>query len=476
LSKAAAKSFVKKLTQTIDRNGSLLCVGLDPDPHKFPAHFPQTINTQALVTWGQKIIEQTADLVCCYKPNFAFYEQYGPAGLEALRQTIAAVPNQIPVLLDAKRGDIDSTAAAYARAAFEVWGADAITLSPYLGRDSVAPFLAFPGKLAFILAYTSNPSAKEIQEFSQGGERFFERVVRQAQRWGTSEQIGFVVGATQPDALARVRRLSSDSHWILAPGVGVQGGDLAMTLAAGLDSAGRGLIIPVSRSVIYADDPRQAVLALRAQINQARRDSSLAGLIPSPDRELILQLYQAGCVQFGNFTLASGRQSPIYIDLRRISSDPSLLQQVANAYAKLLDPLVFDRLAAVPYAALTIGTAVALAVHKPLIYPRKEVKAYGTGQAVEGIFSTGDRVVVIEDLVTSGGSVLKAIEQLTAVQLRVSDVAVLIDREQSGRETLARHGYHLHAALKLSDILNVLHQAGHISAEQVRQVQKYLAE
>ena len=465
-------TFFEKLTNAVEHNNSLLCVGLDPDPHKFPTHFAATIDTAALTAWGRALIEQTADLVCCYKPNIAFYEQYGPAGLEALRQTIATMPANIPVLLDAKRGDIGSTAAAYARAAFEVLGADAVTVNPYLGRDGIAPFLAYPGKTVFVLGYTSNPSAQEIQEFGPEDEPLFAHVARQAQNWGSVEQIGFVVGATQPEALARFRRLLA-GHWILAPGVGAQGGDVAAALAAGLTANGQGMIIPVSRHVIYADQPRTAAQTLRDDINRARR--SPHGSADSPHRELILQLHEAGCVQFGQFTLASGKQSPIYIDLRRIASRPSLLRLAARAYADMLRPLTFDHLAAVPYAALTIGTAVALQVNKSLIYPRKEVKAHGTGQAIEGVFSPGDTAAVLEDLVTSGGSVIKAIETLTAAGLRVSDVAVLIDRQQGGRETLAAQGYRLHAALTLPQILDTLQAAGRISAEQAAAVREYLA-
>jgi uridine monophosphate synthetase len=478
LSEFGAKSFMEKLTGAMERTNSLLCLGLDPDPHKFPQFFPPSPTAADLFSWGQALIEQTADLVCCYKPNFAFYEQYGPAGLEALRQTIATVPGDIPVLLDAKRGDIDSTAAAYARAAFEIWGADAITISPYLGRDSLTPFLAYPGKMVFVLGYTSNPSARAIQEFGEGHQRLFEHIARQAQTWGSAEQVGFVVGATQPAALARFRALAPD-RWSLAPGIGAQGGDLA-ALSAGLDPHGRGLIVPVSRSVIYAAHPREAAQALRAEINQARYTPSALHFtdVSPPDfhTNLILHLHEVGCVQFGEFTLASGLSSPIYLDLRRISASPDLLRLAAQAYIGLLQPLTFDHLAAVPYAALTLGTAVALAANRPLIYPRKEVKAYGIGKTIEGVFATGDKAVVIEDLITSGGSILKVIETLEAAGLIVSDVAVLIDREQAGAKTLAEAGYNLHAALHLSGILEVLRAAGRISTEQVATVERYLDE
>jgi uridine monophosphate synthetase len=477
LPKPGHNSFVEKLTGAIARNNSLLCLGLDPDPHKFPSFFPPAVDAEALLAWGRTLIEQTADLVCCYKPNFAFYEQYGPAGLEALRQTIAAVPHGIPVLLDAKRGDIDSTAVAYARAAFEVWRADAITLSPYLGRDSIAPFLAYPGKMVFVLGYTSNPSASAVQEFGDGSQFLFEHIARQGQNWGRAAQVGFVVGATQPEALARFRALAPE-RWLLAPGIGAQGGDLAAALRAGLDRQGSGLIVPVSRGVIYAANPREAAQSLRIEINQAR--SALSGPeqigLPQPWPDLILQLYDVGCVQFGQFTLASGVQSPLYIDLRRLTASPSLLRLAARAYADLLQPLTFDRLAAVPYAALTIGTAVALAANYSLIYPRKEAKGHGTGQIIEGVFRAGEKVAVIEDLITSGGSILKAIETLESAGLVVADAVVLIDREQSGAKNLAEAGYHLHTVLRLSDILRVLHRAGRISSEQAALVERYLDE
>jgi uridine monophosphate synthetase len=478
-------SFATKLSAAAARNDSLLCVGLDPDPGQSSEAFPLPVDSASLVSWGVALIEQTADLVCCYKPNIAFYEQFGAAGWEALRQSIAAVPGDIPVLLDAKRGDIGSTAAAYARAAFDVLGADAVTLSPYLGRDSVAPFLAYPGKAAFVLCYTSNPSAAAIQEFG-AGRRLFEHIAQQAISWGEPGQIGLVVGATQPHALARVRALlASQPCWILAPGVGAQGGDLADALAAGLDADGSGLLVPVSRHVIYADNPRAAARELRDAINTGRAGASRQKITATgpgpvspaslPLYDLILALHDVGCVQFGEFTLASGVQSPVYLDLRRMASHPALLRKAADTYGALLRPLTCDVLAAVPYAALTIGAAVALAADKPLIYPRKEVKTYGTGRTIEGDFQPGQRAVVIEDLVTSAGSVLAAIQTLEAAGLAVSDVVVLIDRQQGGQQNLAAAGYRLHAALTLSQIVAVLEAAGRITSDQAAAVRTYLA-
>ncbi|MBN1486673.1 MAG: orotidine-5'-phosphate decarboxylase, partial [Anaerolineae bacterium] len=387
-----SESFVDKLTAAIDRNNSLLCVGLDPDPARISADFmPGDPDVERIKQFCLDIIAQTSDLVCCYKPNFAFFEQFGPAGLEALRQVITAIPGDLPVLLDAKRGDIGNTAQAYARAAFEVWGADAITLNPYLGKDSITPFIAYEGKTAFLLCHTSNPSASQIQH--HGLEPLYLEIARQAQSWGASEQIAFVVGATQPDALAAVRQVAPHS-WILAPGVGAQGGDLAATLTAGLDDRGIGMIVPVSRGVLYADDPRQAAQILRDQIMAHRGVQP----VPKPHVALIRGLFEAGCVKFGSFTLASGKQSPVYIDLRRVISYPALFRRVVDAYIALSRPLNYDRIAAVPYAALPTAAAMALQLGEPLIYPRKEVKAYGTGQAVEGAFEAGQIALAIEDV------------------------------------------------------------------------------
>jgi len=467
------KSFNEKLTTSIKQNNSLLCVGLDPNQAQYPAHFAhvETDSYQALLSWGRNLIELTHDLVCCYKPNFAFYEQYGTPGLEALRDTIAAVPKEIPVLLDAKRGDIGNTAAAYAEAAFQVWGADAITISPYLGQDSVSPFLKYAGKAVFVLCYTSNPSAKNMQEFANQETRLFEHVARTAQNWGNANELGFVVGATQPHALAQVRQIAPN-RWFLAPGVGTQGGDLQQALSAGLNAQGEGMIVPVSRAITYTDNPRQVAQNLREQINQARKvvvqSMTVTGdMSTGRYTNLIQQLHEVGCVQLGEFTLASGKQSPIYIDLRRVTANAGLLKLVAQAYADMLRPLSFDHVAGVPYAALPIGTAVALTMDRSLIYPRKEVKQYGLSRNIEGRFEAGDTVAVIEDLVTSGGSVIKAIEQLTEAGLIVRDVAVLIDREQGGTEAIQAKGYTLHAALTMPHILNVLHQTGRISAKEL---------
>jgi orotate phosphoribosyltransferase len=183
-----------------------------------------------------------------------------------------------------------------------------------------------------------------------------------------------------------------------------------------------------------------------------------------------LTLFDIGAVKLGRFRLHSGQTSPIYIDLRLLVSFPDAMRQISVAYRELLNELTFDRLAAYPYAALPIGVAISLEMDRPLIYPRKTAKSYGTGRQVEGRWEVGERVVIIEDLITSGESILQAVASLKAVGLQVSDAVVLIDREQGGREMLAAQGYRLHAVMTLSEMLALLESKGRIAARQRREV------
>ncbi len=192
--------------------------------------------------------------------------------------------------------------------------------------------------------------------------------------------------------------------------------------------------------------------------------------------QLADRLLSAGCVRFGDFSLKSGLKSPIYLDLRRLIAYPDLLAQVAQAYLPLLKPLRFDRLAALPYAAIPITTAISLAGNYPFIYPRKEAKTYGTRAEIEGDYTAGETVVVIDDLATTGGSKFEAIEKLTSAGLVVRDVVVLIDRQSGAREALAQAGYTLHAALTITQLLDHWEQSGQVAHEYLAATRRFLAQ
>ena len=293
-----------------------------------------------------------------------------------------------------------------------------------------------------------------------------------------NDNLGLVVGATHPEALAAVRKVAPEL-WILAPGVGAQGGDLEAALSAGLRADGLGLLIPVSRQISRAADPHQAALDLVEAMRQPRH-AALApeSLVPDPlspaAAALADRLLAAGCVRFGEFTLKSGLISPIYLDLRQLISDPSLLADASSAYVELLHGLRFDRLAALPYAALPIATAISLAGGWPMIYPRKEAKSYGTGAEIEGGFPAGERAVVIDDLATTGGSKFEAIEKLAAAGLQIEDVVVLVDRQSGASEALAAAGYRLHAVMTLTQMLDHWTLTGRVPAEQIAATRAFL--
>jgi uridine monophosphate synthetase len=206
-----------------------------------------------------------------------------------------------------------------------------------------------------------------------------------------------------------------------------------------------------------------------------QKGSAMTELTPSQE-SLANELLSAGCIQFGEFTLKSGLQSPIYIDLRRVIAYPKLLQQIAEAYLPVLGPLSFDRIAGLPYAAIPIATAISLAGNYPMIYPRKEAKSYGTKAEIEGEYHAGETVVVIDDLATTGGSKFEAIEKLTGAGLVVKDVVVLIDRQSGAKESLAQAGYSMHAVLTITQMLEYWEETGKVEKDKIEAARKFLLE
>ncbi|MCO5177496.1 MAG: orotidine-5'-phosphate decarboxylase [Thermomicrobiales bacterium] len=271
-------TFAQRLRAAQDQNQSLLCVGLDPDINRFPESVART--PQAVADFNRAIIEATADLACCYKPNMGFYLQYGIPGVEALARLRDDIPAHIPVLLDAKLGDISVTSTGYARAVFETWRYDAVTVNPFLGRDSLEPFMAYPDKAIFVLAKTSNPGSGMLQDRvlqdDIGTETVTLAVVREARTWNTDGNIGLVAGATWTRQLAEIRQAAPELP-ILIPGIGAQEGDLDAAVINGLDAEGYGILVNASRAISYASsgsDFQQAARAsatrLRDAMNEAR--------------------------------------------------------------------------------------------------------------------------------------------------------------------------------------------------------------
>ena len=262
--------FLEKLAGAVRKNKSLVCVGLDPDPSLMPEGI-------GVLDFNRAIIQVTSDFACAYKPNFAFYEALGIEGMIALRETVKSVPANIPVIADAKRGDIGNTAKAYARAIFDCFGFDACTVNPYLGSDAVEPFVQYRDKMTFILCRTSNAGAADFQslrcETPNGTKQLYEIVAEKASAWNQHGNVGLVVGATYPDELKAVRARYPETPFLI-PGIGAQGGDLAFTVKNGLDKNRERTVINSSRQILYASRGKdfaeaagKAAKTMRDQIN-----------------------------------------------------------------------------------------------------------------------------------------------------------------------------------------------------------------
>ena len=255
-------AFITKLVDATRKNNSLLCIGLDPNPDLMPK--------MDTLEFNKAIIDATYDLVCAYKPNLAFYEALGTGGITVLEKTVAHIPSDIPIIGDAKRGDIGNTGKAYAKALFSVLGFDAATVNPYLGFDSIEPFISYQDKGVFILCRTSNPSAMDFQDLRcNTGSSLYETVAHKAKEWNIYGNIGLVVGATYPEELKKIRSICPEMC-LLIPGIGAQGGDLALVVKYGVDAQGEKAVINVSRQILYASRERDFAQAARNTAEKLR--------------------------------------------------------------------------------------------------------------------------------------------------------------------------------------------------------------
>ena len=477
--------FFSRLKVSCEKKNSLLCIGLDPRLDLDAAESSGSAIVEQFLEKNRRIVGETGDFAASFKPNIAFYEAFGPAGYEALARTMELIPDQTPVIIDAKRCDIGATAEAYASSIFGFFNADAVTLSPYMGRDSAEPFLAYEGKGIFMLCRTSNPGATDFQELrveSMPGasgdssvdsrEPLFISVAKTCCQWSAS--IGLVVAGNDPASLRAVREILPDV-WILAPGIGAQGGSAVDAVLAGVRSDGFGILPLVVRSIANDPDPSNRAREYRDELNRGRETAGYAGTprfacpdvgieIPALKDEVLSGLLQVNCFKLGSYTLKSGKTSPFYIDLRRVGSDAALLRSVAKAYASLLEGIEYDRIAGIPMAGLPLAAAVVLETGKPLIYPRMDKKDHGTGNLIEGEFKKGDRVVLLDDLITAGTAKVEAAEILRAGGLVVKDLA----------HEMEQNGISLHAFLHINEFFSYSLVNGLIDEHKAGELEKFV--
>lgn len=466
--------FFDRLEASCRAKNSLLCVGLDP---RVDATTPDDAR-QKIVAANRALIAATLPYAAAYKPNMAFYEAWGPEGLKALEETLDAITDGTPVILDAKRGDIGPTAEAYAQASYRHPSVGCVTIAPYMGRDSVDPFLKPSGKAVFVLARTSNPSAKEIQDLKHKKAPLYLKAARIAAGW--DRRVGLVVAGNDEKALCLLREALPET-WFLSPGIGAQGGTVAGAAAAGLRSDGLGILMNVSREVAQASDPGAKAKQLRDDLNAARtKVASDRKNRPVPmtklKRKVLEGLIRTECFKLGSFVLKSGITSPFYVDLRRVASDPRVLKLAGKAYAQLMVDLEFDRVAGIPVAALPLASAASLETGTPMIYPRIPPKAHGTGNNIEGEWKKGERALLLDDLITTGKSKQEAIEVLRSEGLVVTDLVVLLERGAAGRKDMEASGVRLHAFAQIEEFFTVAKDMGLIDSVKEAELLKFARE
>lgn len=455
-------SFFDVLQARVDAVNSLLCVGLDPHSKDLGAD----ATPEGAYAFCKRLIDTTHPYAAAYKPNVAFFEALGAAGVAVLEKLIREIPAGIPVVLDAKRGDISTTAEAYADASFKAMAAHCVTINGYMGIDSVSPFTGDAARGVFVLCKTSNPSSAELQTVAlappHAGKRLFELVAHlAATSWNAHGNVGLVVGATDVEALSAVRR-SAPSLWILAPGVGFQGGDLSAALSAGLRKAdASGMLLPVSRGISRAADPAAAARDLRDQINAVRDGvraaaaaeaaaaasagagggaASVVDSLAPHQHEFIQAALDAGVLRFGSFVLKSGRVSPYFFNAGNFRTGAAIAA-LGRTYARAIleSGIEFDVAFGPAYKGIPLVTTAGVALAQaeggrdvPLAYNRKEAKDHGEGGTMVGADVAGKRVLIIDDVISAGTAVGEAVGIIKAAGGIPAGVVIGLDRQERG--------------------------------------------
>lgn len=488
LSRKGFMSFFDKLDAAVTQQRSLLTVDLSPDLEisrigkalGLADVLRSQTQWQALLQAAdqrlQHLIHATAQSVCAYTLRLEAYRVLGAPGLALLETVLAAIPPHLPVILDAKHSDPD-TSTILAELVFEGWQVDAITLTPYTGQDQVAPFLVDPQKAVFILVATGNPAAAVLQQFPSPDSPFYLQLVTEAKNWGTPEQVCVELGTVSAATLQSVRAIAPE-RTIWLNGRWHQETQWENLLRAGLNSSGSGLLFAVPADYLADPNVETAVRDLCDRIEQIRQSlvnpSTCQVWVPDvcllnhhPYEDLVLQLYDIGCLRFGEFVQASGETFPYYIDLRVIISNPQVFDAVIGAYSGILRGLTFDRIAGIPYGSLPTATGLSLRLNTPMIFPRKEVKAYGAKRLVEGHFNPGETAVLVDDILISGKSAIEGARKLESVGLTINDIVVFIDHEKGVKDRIRQQGYDPYSVLTLSEIGEILCEAGRISNHQL---------
>jgi uridine monophosphate synthetase len=466
-------SFFAALTARCRAVDSLLCIGLDPHSEELAGFSTPAEGAALAEAFCLRLIAETQDVACAFKPNAAFFEAFGSEGVAALQRVIRAIPSDIPCILDCKRGDISTTAEAYAKAAYDASGAQAVTVNAYMGYDSVEPFARDASKGVFVLCKTSNKSADEVQALvvHQGGGTVYEAVARLCAAWDAKlhRNIGLVVGATDCAALGKVRAAAPEL-WILAPGVGFQGGDLQETCRLGVRASdGLGLLIPVSRAVSRAASPRQAAAKLRDDINKAREAGDKRARQEPPVAEYQRAFFDlaisCGVLKFGEFTLKSGRKSPYFFNAGLFNTGRAA-SALAACYAQTIHSsgLAYDVLFGPAYKGIPLVATVAAELYsrygadKPFAYNRKEEKDHGEGGTLVGApIGAGTRVLILDDVITAGTAVRESVALLQAKGAVVVGLVVAIDRQEvaAGESRSAVQAVEQELGLKVCSIVGL---------------------